>query len=116
MATLRDILDRNGLPSNALDHLEYGPRASSFECQVRCALAERVPDIDGLVAQILASDDVETCDSCGNRMGENIPNMEVRKPPKWADETDDAVICWDCYRNEEEDDLLKEDCKRWWGV
>lgn len=112
MATLRDILDRNGLPSNALDHLEYGPDESSFELQVRWALAERVPDIDGLVEQLLASDDVDTCDGCGRRMGEDIADMEPCISPRWADETDDAFRGWYCpwcLPDEEEDDEEEEE-------
>ena len=94
MPTLRDILDRNGLPSDALDHLEYGPDESSFELQVRWALAELVPDIDGLVEQIMASDDVDTCDGCRRRMGEDIPEMFPEDFPKESEEPDGRYCPW----------------------
>lgn len=94
MPTLRDILDRNGLPSDALDKLEYGPDESPFECQVAWALEGLAPNVAEIVADILASDDVDTCDGCGRRMGEDIPEMFPEDFPKESEEPDGRYCPW----------------------
>jgi hypothetical protein len=94
MATLRDILDRNGLPPDALDDLEYGPDESPFRLQVERALTGRVPDVAGVIKEILASDDVDTCDGCGKRMGEDIEEMFPEDFPKESEEPDGRYCPW----------------------
>ena len=94
MPTLRETLQIHGLPSDALDSLEYGPDESSFHLQIQWTLEGRIADIEGLVAALLASDDVDTCDGCGRRMGEDIPDMFPEDFPKESEDPDGRYCPW----------------------
>jgi len=94
MPTLRETLQIHGLLSDALDRLEYGPDESSFRLQIEWALEGRIANIEGLVAALLASDDVDTCDGCGRRMGEDIPDMFPEDFPRESEEPDGRYCPW----------------------